>query len=146
MKIEISLFDAQLNAFFTIVKSFSWANAYTEKCNPQLNAFFTTWRGGEYGSLTKPQDSGAAAWFYAPHTAALTGLTAWRPWGLAELHKNRLLVYQEPVLIAISEFGTLALSCSSFSEQYQDHSGTELQLQQLKQYLKRHRYKEGLAS
>ena len=43
MKIEISLFDAQLNAFFTIVKSFSWANAYAEKCNPQLNAFFTTW-------------------------------------------------------------------------------------------------------
>jgi len=44
MKIEISLFEAQLNAFFTIVKSFSWANAYAEKCNPQLNAFFTTWR------------------------------------------------------------------------------------------------------
>jgi len=44
MKIEISLFDAQLNAFFIIVKSFSWANAYAEKCNPQLNAFFTTWR------------------------------------------------------------------------------------------------------
>ena len=44
MKIEISLFDAQLNAFFTIVKNFSWANAYAEKCNPQLNAFFTTWR------------------------------------------------------------------------------------------------------
>lgn len=36
------------------------------------------------------------------------------PDGFAELHKNRLLVYQEPVLIAISEFGTLALSCSSF--------------------------------
>ena len=34
--------------------------------------------------------------------------------GLDELHKNRLLVYQEPVLIAISEFKTLALSCSSF--------------------------------
>lgn len=34
--------------------------------------------------------------------------------GLDELHKNRLLVYQEPVLIAISEFGTLALSRSSF--------------------------------
>lgn len=36
------------------------------------------------------------------------------PDGFAELHKNRLLVYQEPVLIAISECGTLALSCSSF--------------------------------
>ena len=34
--------------------------------------------------------------------------------GLDELHKNRLLVYQEPVLIAISEFRTLAISCSSF--------------------------------
>ena len=115
MKIEISLFDAQLNAFFAIVKSFSWANAYAEKCNPQLNAFFTTWRGGEYGSLTKPQDSGAATWLNAPYmmTATdLTGLIALT--GFAELHKNRLLVYQEPVLIAISKFETLAISCSSF--------------------------------
>ena len=42
MEIEILLFEPQLNAFFTIVKSFSWANAYAEKCNPQLNGFFTT--------------------------------------------------------------------------------------------------------
>ena len=75
MKIEISLFDAQLNAFFTIVKSFSWANAYAAKCNPQLNAFFTTWRGGEYGSLTKPQDSGAATWLNAPYMMTATDLT-----------------------------------------------------------------------
>ena len=57
MKIEIILFEAQLNAFFTIVKSFSWANAYAEKCNPQLNEFFTTWRCGKYRSFTKHQDS-----------------------------------------------------------------------------------------
>ena len=31
------------------------------------------------------------------------------PDGFAELHKNRLLVYQEPVLIAISGFGTQEL-------------------------------------
>ena len=65
-----------------------------------------------------------AAWFYAPDTAALvvlvaltglTGLTGLMTLtGFAELHKNRLLVYQEPVLIAISEFRTLAISCSSF--------------------------------
>ena len=57
-----------------------------------------------------------AAWFYAPDTAALvvlvaltglTGLTGLMTLtGLAELHKNRLLVYQEPVLIAISEYET----------------------------------------
>ena len=57
MKIEISLFDAQLNAFFTIVKSFSWANAYAEKCNPQLNEFFTTWRCGWNENSTKHQDT-----------------------------------------------------------------------------------------
>ena len=153
MKIEISLFDAQLNAFFTIVKSFSWANAYAEKCNPQLNGFFTTWRRGGYGSLTKPQESGMVAWLNAPYmmTATdLTGLTGLSGLialtGLAELHKNRLLVYQEPVLIAISKFETLAISCSSFSEQYQDHSGTELQLQRLKQCLRRRQCKEDLAS
>ena len=62
-----------------------------------------------------------AAWFYAPDTAALvvlvalTGLTGLMTLtGFAELHKNRLLVYQEPVLIAISGFETLAISCSSF--------------------------------
>ena len=54
-----------------------------------------------------------AAWFYAPDTAALvvlvalTGLTGLMTLtGFAELHKNRLLVYQEPVLIAISEYET----------------------------------------
>jgi len=57
MKIEIILFEAQLNAFFTMVKSFSWANAYTEKCNPQLNAFFTTWRWGWNENSTKHQDT-----------------------------------------------------------------------------------------
>ena len=97
-----------------------------------------------------------AAWFYAPDTAALvvlvaltglTGLTGLMTLtGFAELHKNRLLVYQEPVLIAISGFETLAISCSFFSEQYQDHSGTELQLQRLKQCLRRRLCKEGLAS
>lgn len=60
-----------------------------------------------------------AAWFYAPDTAALvvlvalTGLTAlvvlMALTDLADLHKNRLLVYQEPVLIAISGFGTQEL-------------------------------------
>ena len=88
-----------------------------------------------------------AVWLNAPYmmTATdLTGLIALT--GFAELHKNRLLVYQEPVLIAISGFETLAISCSSFSEQYQDHSETELQLQRLKQCLRRHQYKEDLAS
>ena len=66
--------------------------------------------------------------------------------GLPRATQNRLLVYQEPVLIAISEFRTLATSCSFFSEQYQGHSGTKLQLQRLKQYLKRRQYKEDLAS
>ena len=141
MKIEISLFDAQLNAFFTIVKSFSWANAYAEKCNPQLNGFFTTWRRGGNKSQTKLQESGVAVWFCFPHTAAITGLVA-----LLRYTKTGSWFYQEPVLIAISECGALAISCSSFSEQYQDHSETELQLQQLKQCLKRRQCKEDLAS
>lgn len=153
MEIEILLFEPQLNAFFTIVKSISWANAYAEKCNPQLNAFFTTWCRGGYGSLAKHQDSGMTAWFCTSDTAAAAGLIALAALtglmaltGFAELHKTGSWFYQEPVLIAISEFGTLAISCSSFSEQYQDHSGTELQLQRLKQYLKRHQCKEDLAS
>lgn len=51
-----------------------------------------------------------AVWLNAPYmmTATdLTGLIALT--GFAELHKNRLLVYQEPVLIAISGFGTQEL-------------------------------------
>ena len=74
MKIEISLFDAQLNAFFTIVKSFSWANAYAEKCNPQLNAFFTTWPWSGSGNFAKHQESGMVAWFNALYMMAATGL------------------------------------------------------------------------
>ena len=79
MKIEIILFEAQLNAFFTIVKSFSWANAYAEKCNPQLNAFFTTLRKSGSENFTKHQDSNADAQFCAAHTVALTDWRLWRP-------------------------------------------------------------------
>lgn len=136
MKIEISLFDAQLNTFFTIVKNFSWANAYAEKCNPQLNAFFTTWRCGKYRSLTKSQVSGITAFF-----CMLRARTLRMP------RKTGSWFYQEPVFSQLSASSkSLAISCSSFSEQYQDHSGTELQLQRLKQYLKRRQYKEDLAS
>ena len=71
MKIEILLFDAQLNAFFTIVKNFSWVNAYAEKCNPQLNAFFTTWSRSWNENFVKHQDSNADAQCCTPYTMVL---------------------------------------------------------------------------
>ena len=98
MKIGISLFEAQLNAIFTIVKSFSWANAYAEKCNPQLNAFFTTWRWGRNENSTKHQDSNMNAQFCAPHTivlvawvtlSALVALAAWLLWRPSTRHAKQ---------------------------------------------------------
>ena len=145
MKIEIILFEAQLNAIFTIVKNFSWANAYAEKCNPQLNAFFTTWRWGWNEKLYKTPGYRYDGIVLRRTDGGLDSLAA-----LAAFHPPRKTgswFYQEPVFSQLSASSkSLAISCSSFSEQYQDHSGTELQLQRLKQYLKRRQYKEDLAS
>ena len=56
-----------------------------------------------------------AAWFCAPDTAALLVLVVLMALTvLLSYTKTGSWFYQEPVLIAISGFETLAISCSSF--------------------------------